>query len=646
MESGDDRKLVTSGGSVRYIQGGAAPNGDGTSRRPWNSLAQAEANSWIELKVLPSTTVIVGSLTMRDGQVIVGVYEEQALFASVADDGVHDGDVFVAVGNNKFRNLTITSAYRCAINAVNSRNLIVKHVIFNNTNTANFRFYYDYQDFSTNLELSLPFAAISYFGSHRVNTPAPTTLFPGIQINTPVSSGGLEKLNTLDGALKIRDCAFRNNRAGIQVGAGNSQAVNQVQKAGNRRYDIRTSIFDGSYDAADIRVFLATGGKVHGKIRQCSFDNNINANGQTVIHIGSDRTAIPGLTGRGTSTFGMNQISQNLFKNNAGYDVLITLRGNEVGHNSRFLVRDNYFRKTSATITTNNRARLRGLPHNFGIIIGPAATGHTAILEVKQNTFMSSNGLGPAMFFDFEGGGQKLLAEVQKNSIIETTRGIDIWAEGVASRGPKSNGQIQISENSFTGTDSILTILAVNPFTNLEVRYEKNCADNTGARNGPPFVGTVSYYGGSIIYGGEGNTAAIQDGLAARLGNANLDLGGGTLSSVGHNNFLNTVGEYFWVQSNSTLFAKRCYWDGEQPIVRGGGTVDTTRPLREGPYFCALRPQNHQDGTSWASLSGEDFVYTRGSSSDSKESRLKEPSWSQPKPLSESSSSSSSTCKS
>lgn len=624
MQVDQERKLVQAGGSVRYIQGGSAAGGDGSSRKPWNSLAQAEAGSWIELKVLPSITIIVGSLTMKDGQVIVGVYEEQALFASVADDGVHDGDVFVANGNNKFRNLTITSAYRSGINAVNSKNLIVKHVIFNNTNTANLRFNYDYQDFSTLLELSLPFAAISYFGARQ-------------------NVGGLQRLNTLDGVLKVRDAGFNGNRAGIQVGAGNSQAVNVVKKAGNRRYDIRTSTFNGTYAAADIRVFLATGGKVHGKIRQCSFDNNINANGQTAIHIGSDRTGIPNLTGRGDSQFGLNQVSQNLFKNNAGYDFLITLNGNETGHNSRFLIRDNYFRKTAPTITANNRVFLRGLPHNFGIIIGPAATGNTAILELKQNTFMSSNGRPSAMLFDFKGGPQKVLAEVQKNSVIGTTRGIDIRAEGDAARQPRSNGQIQISENSFTDNDSIMTIMGTVPFSDVQVRYEKNCADNTGARTGPPFPGVVSYFGGAIIFGGEGNPAAEQAGLTSRLGGIVLDLGGGTLSSVGHNNFLNTVGEHFWVQGGSTLLAKRNYFDGELVIVRGLGAVDSTRPLREGPYFCALRPQNHEDGRDWASLSGESFVYTRGSSSSFKESKLSEPSWSQPDPLSASSSSSSSS---
>ena len=624
MQCPEDRKLVQSSSAVRYIQGGAAPGGDGSSRRPWNSLAQAEAGSWIELKVLPSTTVIVGGLTMKDGQVIVGVYEEQALFASVADDGVHEGDVFVAVGNNKFRNLTITTAFRCGINAVNSKNLIVKHVIFRNTNTANLRFNYDYQDFSTTLELSLPFAAISYFGSRQ-------------------DLGGLERLNTLDGILKVRDAAFDGNRAGIQVGAGNAQAVNVTAKAGNRRYDIRASTFIRTSNGADIRVFLATGGKVHGKIRQCSFDNNANANGQTAVHIGSARTGIPNLPGRGDAQFGLNQISQNLFKNNAGYDVLITLEGNETGHNSRFLIRDNYFRKTSPTITAENRVFLRGLPHNFGVIVGPTATGHTAVLEVKQNTFMSSNGRPSAMFFNFEGGPQKLLAEVQKNSVIGTTRGIDIWAEGLDGRQSRSNGQIQISENSFTDNDSIMSVLATVPFTDVQIRYEKNCADNTGARTGPPFEGVISYFGGAILFGGEGNPAAIQARLTSRLGGVVLDLGGGTLSSVGHNNFLNTVGEHFWVQNGSTLSAKRNYWDGERPVIRGAGSVVATRPLKEGPYHCALRPQNHGDGRDWASLSGESFVYTLGSSSSSNESTLSEPSWSKPDSLSKSSSSSSSS---
>ncbi len=57
---------------VKYVQANAAPNGNGSKKHPFSSLAAAALATWDVLIVLPSVQALEGGITLKPGQEIIG----------------------------------------------------------------------------------------------------------------------------------------------------------------------------------------------------------------------------------------------------------------------------------------------------------------------------------------------------------------------------------------------------------------------------------------------------------------------------------------------------------------------------------------------------------------------------------------------
>lgn len=215
-------------------------------------------------------------------------------------------------------------------------------------------------------------------------------------------------------------------------------------------------------------------------------------------------------------------------------------------------------------------------------------SGYPLNWVVHSNHIEDPKGLLPAITTYFLGG-QKVIANIKHNTIIGTTSGVDLlyYNEGTGA----GQGSYHISHNTFKDNDCVLSISSDSPYGDLAVKAEKNCFQNTGARNTPslqemPFT-TGSYYGGAVLFGGYNNTMLQAIGQGSKeLGNVVVDFGGGLLESQGENSFINTCGAHFWVAEGLSLTAKNNWFLGIPPLVAGDGHVSYKKMRTSGKCHC------------------------------------------------------------
>lgn len=557
----------------KYIQGGAPAGGNGSENHPYNSLAQAEAGNWDVLVVLPSPTVISGGIALKNGQKIKGK-DRNACFLASYDASVHNGDVIVAHGNNSISGITITTAYRCAIEALNAKNLSVKNCSINNSNPSGAVFPYDYGNFSANPSQAVWFA-ISFFGGPTVST-------------------GIQPYNTISGKFRIHDSSFNGNAGGIIVGSGDSTSLSFVPQTYKRGYEIFNCQFTNTSVSEALVAYPSGGGDIYGSITNCSFEQGAGAG----IVFSTIRANNPNFPGRGNYQLGKNIVRDCTFKNLVAWGVLAEFFGNLTGGSAKVIVKNNKFHDVGLFGNVPPAVIEFGAA-SIQFEIGRTATGKAIDGVVKDNLITDSTGLVPGIAAYFLGGDEKLIADIQRNTIKGTTTTFDILFLNLGGA-QQANGDFTVANNKFVNNDSVIVVATTqdSPFTDLKVKVENNCFKNTGARNSPPLqeppFNNGSYYGAAVIFGGANNTALqIIGENGSDLGNAVLDLGGGSLGSQGHNSFINTTGADTWVESGLFLSARKNWFGGNAPIDAGvGGTVDFDPILRKNPHNCNKRNGN------------------------------------------------------
>ena len=549
----------------KYIKGGAPDGGDGSERYPFNTLAQAEASYWDTLVVLPSTAIIYGGIALSDGQDIRGIDPQTCRLASL-DGSVNNGDVIVANGDNAISGITITSAYRCGIEALLARNLTVNNCSINSTNSSLTPLNYDYEQESTTVD-NIAWSAICFFGGPQV------------------SDTEIQPFNTLSGTFKLCDCSFANNQQDLIFGSGDSVSTGFVDYTYKREYEIENCQFSNTMAIASIIPYVAGGGYLFGSIKDCTL-LNIDGTGIWYLTISGNN---PNFPGRGNYDFGKNEVEDSSIRITAQWGVFLELSGNLTGCKGEMIVKDNRFYDVSS-IGNTPPAIIENAYAAIQITIDPTASGNSIKWEVEDNRITDSTGLTPAIAAYFYGGNQKVHADIQHNKADGTTTCMDILFYGPG----EALGDFYVANNAFTDNDSVLVVASApdSPYTGLNVKVENNCFMNTGARNTPPYqqppYDNGSYYGGAVIFGGADNTALEFIGAnGTDLGNAIVDLGGGLLHSKGKNSFINTTGADTWVEPGLVLNAKRNWFGGSTPTDAGvGGTVVFVPVLTQDPGTC------------------------------------------------------------
>jgi hypothetical protein len=541
---------------VSYIQGGAPDGGDGSRNHPYNSFAQAEGGNWDILRVLSSKKIIQGGICLNDGQQIVGENKATCLIAN-EDPSDHNGDVFVAQGDNRISKITVTTAYRCAVDALNAGDLFIEDCSFNQCNPSRAVFPRDYVLGNTT---TMPSAwnAISFFGG-------------------PTVTSGIQPYNKRSGTLVVQNCSFSSNAGDIFFGSGDSISTGFVEEVYKRDYEIAGCHFSDTLGNA-VSGYPSGGGRLEGVTRECSFQGNIG--------IGISFTSIfannPNFPGRGNCQFGKIETSDCSLQNVGSLGVFIGPNGHLLESCPRFIVRGNHFHTVGSGQITPPAAIEVGAA-SIQTQINSSASGMPIYWVVRDNVIIDPTGLAPSITTFFLGGSNQLLADIQHNLIEGTTTGVNIL--NFTSTDNPQIGDFNIARNAFKNNDSVLIVASAAPYANLKVKVEKNQFICTGARNSPsiqepPYESNGSYYGGAVIFGGANNTALQAIGQeSANLGNAIVDLGGGPLNSEGLNSFIHTTGADTWVEPGLTLWARRNWFGGGLPSDAGVGGKAIFNPI-------------------------------------------------------------------
>ncbi len=126
---------------VKYVQAGAG-KGNGSKKRPYNSLAAAQADeTWDTLIVLPSPNILDGSIILRSGTTLKGTCDptcgplsiNQATITN-SNSELNNGNAVVVEGDACIKKLYFKDTWASAINYDNGRNLTVKKVLITGHN--------------------------------------------------------------------------------------------------------------------------------------------------------------------------------------------------------------------------------------------------------------------------------------------------------------------------------------------------------------------------------------------------------------------------------------------------------------------------------------------------------------------------------
>ncbi len=129
---------------VKYVQANAAPNGNGSKKHPFSSLAAAALATWDVLIVLPSVQALEGGITLKPGQEIIGscdptgdisVSPQQATITTFSTTPNPVG--ITATGNNVIKNIYFKNTWSSAINYDNAVNLTVQDCLITGHNQGN-----------------------------------------------------------------------------------------------------------------------------------------------------------------------------------------------------------------------------------------------------------------------------------------------------------------------------------------------------------------------------------------------------------------------------------------------------------------------------------------------------------------------------
>ncbi len=119
---------------VKYVQGGATPGGNGSKKRPFSTLADAEQHSWDVLFVLSSPLDLDGGITLKPGQKLVGEEDPTGIAVSPTQPTIintgttNGGNGVVVTGDATIKNIFINDTNNSGINTDQAENLTVQNV--------------------------------------------------------------------------------------------------------------------------------------------------------------------------------------------------------------------------------------------------------------------------------------------------------------------------------------------------------------------------------------------------------------------------------------------------------------------------------------------------------------------------------------
>lgn len=576
---------------IKYIQGGASDGGDGSSSSPWNSLSQAEGGSWNILKVIPSPDAIYGGINLRDGQKIEGSDRDACLFANPNFDD-HNGDVFVAVGDNVISGVQVMTAARCGISALDSRNLCVENCIFRDCNSSLKWFVFDYSPFNFVDTFIFYWSTISYFGGPNI---ADITV--------------MQPCNTVGERFVMKNTIIVAPANGLNIAIGDSVPLDHISPRYKLHYEISDSQLYGQIYEFDkmfgINFFVNNGGILSGSVKRTLVQGFYNGIGYSGQYDGVYRP------NRGKVTYLKNKISKCQISDCHTFGVVFWGQAYSLGNKALLIVKNNTFTNNGSGTSGGPPASIEFGGASVQIETTEQGGGHIDIV-IHGNTITDETGLAPAItHYYYSLQDHSFNVDVQHNTIIGTTTGIDILSSSQL-KAPLATpqGNWYISNNHIKNNDSALIVTAKRPAHGLTVKVEENCFEDIGARNQGPYpygssaYDNASYYGAAVILGGIHNPALGVLGYNSPVYDAMVDLGGGKLKSKGLNNFINITGAHFWVEPTESLKAKGNYFDGSNPVDAGvGGSIDASHMLSSPSKACEVNTDDKTSSTSSSSSS-------------------------------------------
>lgn len=272
-------------GKTKYVQGGLQNEGDGSKKKPYNSLVFAQQDkSWETLVVLPSQVPLDFGIKMRPGTKLIGesCNGNKPIITNTSSES-NNGFGVIAHGNVTIKNIHIKDTWSSAINYSNSCNLSVCNVLITGYNQGS---------------VVLPFSYLSEDGGSITGIYAPAIYsssehhskakFRNVHIKDNALGMGILD-NALNGAkhyVTVKKCEFSNliqsvpvlpeifdgNIAVFALAQGKkSESVLKVSKSSF--HDFRQPNIFGIAQTSGIRHDNTSGGKSSAHICKNSFKN-------------------------------------------------------------------------------------------------------------------------------------------------------------------------------------------------------------------------------------------------------------------------------------------------------------------------------------------------------------------------------------
>ncbi len=280
---------------VKYVQAGAG-KGNGSKKRPYNSLAAAQADeTWDTLIVLPSPNILDGSIVLRSGTTLKGTCDptcgplniNQATITN-SNSELNNGNAVVVEGDACIKKLYFKDTWASAINYDNGRNLTVKKVLITGHNQG------DVQE-QTVVDPTIYYPVAGIFGQPITDG---RTQFKQVIVKNNNTGAGFAELasNKIHRKISVEQCEIAGIRSvspqsdfiveqalGMDFtsfGEGTHMDVS-VRKC--NVHDFRPNTFPGT-DSEGIELDAFSGGLVTGYIEDCVIQNVYN-NTVSSIHV-------------------------------------------------------------------------------------------------------------------------------------------------------------------------------------------------------------------------------------------------------------------------------------------------------------------------------------------------------------------------
>ncbi len=487
---------------VKFVQAGACA-GNGSEKRPYNSLAQAQADtSWDTLVVLPSPVVLDGSIILRSGTTLKGTCDptcgplspQQAIITN-SNGELNNGNAVVVQGDACIKKLYFKDTWASAINYSNGRNLHVEKVLITGHNQGEVTV-------QTQISPAISIPVTGIFG--QINADG-TTNFSRVIIKDNTTGGGIfeSSINGTHRKISVNICEIAGIRSlstespsiveqsfGIDFVSSGLGTHHEVSITNSYFHDFRPNA-DSTVDAEAIELDTFDGGLISACIKNCSF-KDIHNNKRQTDHILLSTRGLPQKNSNTVKVKGcrFEEAPANAFQQVTGVASVLQDSSNTI------------------TITDNTFVNL------YDNIFTSPLTGTTQ----EQINISGNCGSGINTFFGTVNYGAA-------KAIIEGT----------------------ISDNYYSGGQGLggIGVAVIAPWKKLLIKVERNYLDGQG-------TGNVGLYGSAFS--------------GTETGPAILDAGCGSLGSKGKNSIVGYFFDVA-NDTGLTIFARKNWWGQGNPCT-------------------------------------------------------------------------------